>query len=145
MDEEKVLTAIAAVASAVGALDSKVAALDNKVAALDNKVAALDNKFAALDNKFAALDSRFTALDNTVTRLRVDVMARLDRHENALTAIRGDIAVNMHRADRVHNHSENTRSELRDLSTQVGAMEQQQRHMGERITALENGRAYPTP
>jgi hypothetical protein len=129
VDDERILIAIAAVAGAVSALDSKVAALDGKVAALDCKVNGLDGKF--------------TALDNTVTRLRVDVMARLDRHENALTGIRQDIAVNMHRADWAHNHSDNTRSELRELGGLVAAMERQQRYQGERITALENGKAHP--
>jgi flagellar hook-associated protein FlgK len=64
-------------------------------------------------------------LDSDVTRLRSDLMARMDRIQNAITAIRDDIAVNFGTADAVRRANDNTRDELRALVEQVNSMVRQ--------------------
>jgi hypothetical protein len=48
--------------------------------------------------------------------LRVDLMARMDRLENRITAVQSDIAVNFGAADTVKRAHDNTREELRGYS-----------------------------
>jgi phage shock protein A len=141
MSEETILEAIASLrrelVGDVATLGGKLGALDAKVGALDTKVGALDAKVGALDTKVGALEGRMTTMEGKITTLRVDLMARLDRHEDALSAIRDDIAVNMGRADRAQDAAENTRHELRALGDQVNAMYRKMKHAESRIDKLE--------
>jgi len=56
-----------------------------------------------------------------LTQMRVDLMARMDRLEDGLTAIRNDIAVNFGAADAVKRANDNTREEVRSLGEMVSA------------------------
>jgi predicted nucleic acid-binding Zn-ribbon protein len=72
-----------------------------------------------------------------VTTLRIDVMARLDRHENHLSTIRDDIAVFMGRADQAALVAGNTRDEMRALGQQIGIQQRQISKLIARLDALE--------
>jgi hypothetical protein len=69
------------------------------------------------------------ALSAQIDSLRVDVMARLDGHGNALTAIRDDIAVNMGATEQAMRVNEHTRDELRGLNDILSAMQRQIRRL----------------
>jgi hypothetical protein len=56
------------------------------------------------------------------TRLRVDMMGKLEAIQNALTGIRDDIGVNMGSADRAILANDHTRDEVRLLGEQMSAM-----------------------
>jgi TolB-like protein len=58
-------------------------------------------------------------------RLRIDLMAGMDRLENTANGIRDDITVTIARVNRSHVAAENTRDEVRLLGKQVNAMERQ--------------------
>lgn len=58
-------------------------------------------------------------------QLRGDLMARLDRLQNAVTAIRDDIAVNFGATTEVRRANEHTRDEVRALGDVVNAMQRQ--------------------
>jgi hypothetical protein len=75
---------------------------------------------------------RLTSIENGqilvstgITGLRTDVMARLDRHQDVLTAIRDDLAVNFGAVETVRKAGLNTREELRLLTEEVSAMHRQ--------------------
>jgi chromosome segregation ATPase len=57
-----------------------------------------------------------------IADLRIDLMARLDRLQNAITAIRDDISVNFGTAEAARRANDNTRDELRALTEQVSGM-----------------------
>jgi peptidoglycan hydrolase CwlO-like protein len=141
MSEETILEAIASLRRELigdlGTLGGQVGALEGQIGALDRKVGALDAKVGSLDTKVGALEGRMTTMEGKITTLRVDLMARLDRHEDALSAIRDDIAVSMGRADRAQDAAENTREELRALGDQVNAMYRKMKHTEARIDKLE--------
>jgi methyl-accepting chemotaxis protein len=56
-----------------------------------------------------------TELSDELGRIRADLMARMDRLQDAITAIRDDITVNFGRADHVQRNTDNARLELRAL------------------------------
>jgi predicted nucleic acid-binding Zn-ribbon protein len=56
---------------------------------------------------------------------QVAVMERLDRLQNAITAIRDDIGVNFARASRAIEVNDHTRAELRTLGSEVSGMQRQ--------------------
>ena len=70
------------------------------------------------------------------TSLRIDIMARLDRHEERLTAIRDDITVAMGRTGHVDRLNNNTRDEVRSLSEVVTAMQKQIMRLQTRMDEL---------
>jgi uncharacterized coiled-coil DUF342 family protein len=71
-------------------------------------------------------------------KTRTDVMGRIDRLDNALSAIRDDIGVNMHRADRAHAAADGTREELRSLGDQVNAMARQIQRLRTEVRELKS-------
>ena len=79
----------------------------------------------ALQESVARLERSTEKLERGQDRLRVDLMERMDRFDNALTSIRDDITVNMARADRAHEVADNTRREVQLLGEQVNAMVRQ--------------------
>lgn len=65
------------------------------------------------------------AIRADLTTFRTDLMARLDRMQDSITAIRDDIGVNMGAADNAKEAAHSTRKELRGLSEMVTAMQRQ--------------------
>lgn len=61
-------------------------------------------------------------LENGQTELRVDMMARMDRLQDSLTAVRDDIAVNFGTADHVRRANDHTREEVQALAATQSAM-----------------------
>lgn len=70
-------------------------------------------------------------------RLRGDLMARLDRQQDAITAIRDDIAVNFGRADRAIDYAKSLRTEFDDLTREVAAMERQIQRLQTEVRQLQ--------
>ncbi len=100
------------------------------LAALDTK---LTSQIQGLDDRLTGLDDRLTGQINT---LRVDLMARLDRHANALSAIRDDLVVNMHSANRASDVNLATRAEVGEMSKQINAMWRQINTLQTQVRAL---------
>jgi hypothetical protein len=60
----------------------------------------------------------------------------MDRLQDALTAIRDDIGVNMGRADAAVRANTNTREDVRGLEEQVGIMWRQIRRLEDRVREI---------
>jgi hypothetical protein len=84
-----------------------------------------DEPMAAVLAALGRLEAGQASLQAGQAKLRGDLMERMDRFENKLTAIRDDIAVNHGTADQVRRANDNTREELRSLGDVVMAMERQ--------------------
>ncbi len=78
-------------------------------------LARLEAGQTTLQQSVAALATRaeLTQVRTELTQVRVDLMARMHRLEDGLTAIRNDIAVNFGAADAVKRANDNTREEVR--------------------------------
>jgi predicted nucleic acid-binding Zn-ribbon protein len=86
------------------------------------------------------ITAALATLTAAFTSLRVDMLARFDRVETRLTEIRDDITVNMGRADRAHEASDNTRYELRALSQEVATLTRKQRRLEAQVDDLTKPR-----
>jgi hypothetical protein len=121
MSDTLLLAALARLETGQSDILNGVASLRGEVASLRAEVAALDAKYDALDAKFDAMRADIARLDRSHTTLRVDLMARMDRLQNNLNALRDDIAVNYGASDAVKRANDNTREELRGLGDIVSA------------------------
>jgi hypothetical protein len=80
------------------------------------------------DDPMQAVLAALARLEAGQVQLRVDLMARLDRMQDTITAIRDDIAMNYGTAEHVRRANDNTRDELRALAdTQMAMLRQIQR------------------
>ena len=70
------------------------------------------------------------------TRTRSDIMARMDRLQDAITAIRDDIAVNFGTPDQARRANDNTREDLRTLGDVVAAMQKQIQRLQTEVRGL---------
>ena len=68
------------------------------------------------------LEGNLAKVQDDLTSLRVDAMARLDRHENHLTSTRDDTGVAMGRGpDHIRRVNDSTREDVRGLSDRAKA------------------------
>ena len=84
-----------------------------------------------------ALDEGQMALSKSHRALRVDLMARMDRLEDKITDMRGDITVNFGATEQVRRANSNTREELRAVEDHVGTMLLQIRRIKSVISELD--------
>ena len=77
-------------------------------------------------------------IEGQLTRLRVDVMARLDRHEDKLGTIHDDITVAIGSSDRAQQVNDNTREEVRSLGKLVNDLLHIVRKLEGRVSTLED-------
>jgi len=93
------------------------------LARLEAGQATLQQSVAALATRaeLTQVRTELTQVRTELTQVRVDLMARMDRLEDGLTAIRNDIAVNFGAADAVKRANDNTREEVRSLGEMVCA------------------------
>jgi peptidoglycan hydrolase CwlO-like protein len=110
---------------ALGAILTMVTALQEGVARLERSQEKLESNQEKLERNQEKLERNQEKLERGHERLRIDVMERMDRLDNALTSIRDDITVNMGRADHAHEVADSTRREVRLLGEQVNAMVRQ--------------------
>jgi hypothetical protein len=73
-----------------------------------------------------------------IGRLRGEVMARMDRIQNDVTALRDDIAVGFAAADHVRRMHDNTREEGRGLGDVISAMQRQIQRLQADVRALRD-------
>jgi len=80
---------------------------------------------AAIAELSSGLVRRLDQLEQGQAQLRTDLMSRMDRIQDAITAIRDDIGVTHATAERAREANEGTRNELRALSEVVSGMQRQ--------------------
>ena len=80
------------VLAALARLEAK---MEERLATLDGRLQTLDGRLATFGERLEALDGRIERLEAVQTRLRVDLMERMDRFEDRLTAFGDDLVVNM--------------------------------------------------
>jgi len=99
----------------------------------DSALAALSR----LEAGMAKLQTDVAAVDGKVDRLRMDVMARLDRHETKLTEIHDDITVTLGAANKAELVNDHTREEVRALHKLLNEVIRTVRTLATRVGALE--------
>ena len=88
---------------------------------------------ARLESGQGAINARLDRMEAEQTRLRVDVLSRFDRIDGRLTEVREDIVVNMARANRALEATNDMSLELMSLWRQV------KRH-GDEIREIRDGK-----
>jgi hypothetical protein len=81
-----------------------------------------DAPMAAVLAVLDRLEKGQAATREDMKKLRSDLMSRMDRLQDGLTAIRDDIAVNFGTAEHVRRANDSTRDELRALGDVVNGM-----------------------
>ncbi len=123
----------------IEALGERIGTLDEGIGALDKRIGTLDERIGALDKRIGTLDERVDTVTAEVARLRVDFMGRLDRQQDMLTSIRGDIGVNMAATDRVRDANGETRKDMLQLTEQVSLIHRRLIQLEERVDRRGSG------
>ena len=92
---------------------------------------------ASMGANLADLAAGQASMGADLTRLRVDMMARMDRLQDSLTAIRDDISTNYGTAEAAQRANDNTRTELRALSEVVSSLVRQIRRLDSEVRILK--------
>jgi len=109
---------------------------------LEQRFEVLEQPVGNLEQRFDKLEQRVDALAGEVTRLRVDIMGRLDRQQDMLNSIRTDVGVNMAATDRVRDANLETRKDLVQLQDQVSLIHRRLMQLEERVDRREGPGAH---
>ena len=101
------------------------------------EVSSMGAGISSIGIEVSSIISKVSSMDSEISSIRADIMARLDRHQDRLTAIREDMFVNMSRSNHVAQAIDNTREEVRSLSDLVVGMGRQIAHLQARVSELE--------
>lgn len=97
-----------------------------------------DDALSMVLGALVRLEGNLAKVQDDLAALRIDTMARLDRHENHLTSIRDDISVAMGGTDHVRRISDNTREDVRGLAEQLGTMWRKVNRLEEAVRGLSD-------
>ena len=152
---QQILTALQRLEAGQARLEAGQAKLEGRQAKLEAGLAKLEAGQAALEAGLAQQVAALERLEAGQTKLRVDVMARIDRLQDKVSGILDDIAVNFGRADQVQRiartfredmqfiQSTNTgiRDEIHALTEVVSAIERKLRNLGNAFHAAREADA----
>jgi uncharacterized coiled-coil DUF342 family protein len=89
------------------------------------------------DRILQAIAESYNSLRTEISALRVDVIARIDRLQDAVTAMRSDAFVSFQRSDRVEKAADNTREELNHTRQELRALIEEVSGMHKQIYRLQ--------
>jgi chromosome segregation ATPase len=133
MSDNLVLASLARLEGGQTSMQATLTSVQAGLTGVQRGLTSVQTGLTDVQTGLTALENRQTALEDSQTKLRVDVMARMDRLENRLTEIRDDIGVNMGSTRRAHEAADNTRSEVRLLGEQVNVMWRQMKRLEQQV------------
>ena len=120
----------AAVLAAIAELAQRFGRVEQRFDTLEQRFDSQEQRF---EQRFERLEKRVDELTEEVTRLRVEMMARLDRQQDMLNSIRTDVGVNMAATDRVRDANLETRKDVVQLQDQVSLIHRRLMQLEERV------------
>jgi chromosome segregation ATPase len=118
-------------------LEARVERIDTRMERIDTRMDSTDGRIERIDMRMDRLEARSEQLDQSVTRLRVDLMDRMDRLQDGLQSVRNDVIVNYGNTERVERNVRNGEEQTRLLADQVNLMFKRILGIDERVRALE--------
>jgi predicted nuclease with TOPRIM domain len=118
-------------------LGDRLGHVENRLGQLDGQLGHLDGRLGHLDDRLGHLDGRLGHLEQGVDRLRIDLMARMDRLQDGLASVRNDVIVNYGNTERVERSVRSGEEQTRLLADQVNLMFKRILGIDERVRALE--------
>ena len=91
-------------------------------------------------SEFETILAMLATLERGQVSLRADIIGKLEKIENELTAIRDDIGVNMGRADAVERSNENIRADVRSMQEQMTVHWRQIKRLETNVRELKGGK-----
>ncbi len=89
------------------------------------------------DTILAAIETLGARLRGEIVKTRTEIMARIDRVQSSVDAIRDDLTVQGGANDAIRRSGENTRDEVRDLARNIADMQRIILKHGSRLDQLE--------
>lgn len=92
---------------------------------------------ASIQGLQARMDTGFVQLRTEFIQIRTDLMARMDRLQEAVEMVRGDVAVNFGATEQVERKFSNDPEIVRIMGEQLNTLARQLRRLDERVRAIE--------
>jgi len=109
---------------------------DTRLTHIETQLTQLDRRLTQVETGHRQLEAGLARLEAAQTSLRVDLMARLDRVQDSVTAVRDDVGVNLAQSERAHEAIADTRAEVRSLGQQVAVAFRRIRQLEERVREI---------
>jgi CCR4-NOT transcriptional regulation complex NOT5 subunit len=107
---------------------------------LEARTERIEARTERIEARTERIEARTDVLEQGMTRLRVDVMDRIDRLQDTLQSVRNDVVVNYANTERVERNVRNGEEQTRLLADQVNLMFKRILGIDERVRTLEEKR-----
>jgi len=111
--------------TAIAAMRTELTSTRTAIAELGSELTSTHAAIAEIASELTSTHAAVAELGSELISTRTAIMGRIDRLQNAMEAVREDVAVNFGRADHVASISAGVRAEVQAIATQVSAMERQ--------------------
>ena len=118
-------------------LEAGVAELRAGLAEHAGVLVRLESRIDSLYTRLERLEANLERLEASHTRLRVEVMARIDRMQDKLGGILEDIAVNFGRADQVQRIARTFRDDMQFIQATNAGIREELHALTEVVSAIE--------
>ena len=118
----RILTALTRIEGRLDQFDGRLARIEGRLDRFDARFERIEGR---LDQLEAAQDKLRADLTGQFTRLRADVMERVDRSQDVLTLQRDELTVNFSSGERAERIAKAAQQEVSSLSEVIGAMHRQ--------------------
>jgi chromosome segregation ATPase len=122
----------------LSSLQTNVSSLQTNVSSLQTNVSSLQTNVSGLQTSVVDSIQRVVA---DQTRLRVEVMARIDRLQTTIELVREDARVNWATADTALSRVKNYREEIDHLTAIITAMERRHQTLAAAVDELRDRKA----
>jgi chromosome segregation ATPase len=138
MSDDPVIVLLVRLEMKVDEIGAKLSNVDARLSNVDAKLSNMDAKLSNVDAKLSNMDTRLANVEAGLAATRADVMARLDRHEDKLSAMHSDITVNMAAVGHVRDNHAGMRKEQESTNELVYAMMKQIRRLQTDVEELKD-------
>ena len=117
---------------------------DDQQAIRDSLKAVLDRVeagFGRMDAGFDRAEARMSRMEEAVGRLRIDLMSRMDRLQDTLTAVAEDLNVGLAAIDHGGARHHQTQNDLHLVEMRAGMVHRRLMTLEQRILRIEEDRA----
>ena len=137
MSDDPILAALARIESGQGDLMTRVGGLESGQGALMTRMGGIETRMGGIETRVGGIETRVGGIEAEQTRLRVDLMARMDRLQTRLDGLDEHLTLGLGHSDRVDHRAQGIAEENRIIGEQLISMQKLLKRLEGRINDLE--------
>jgi len=131
------MTRVGGLESGQGALMTRMGGIETRMGGIETRVGGIETRMGGIETRVGGIETRVGGIEAEQTRLRVDLMARMDRLQTRLDGLDEHLTLGLGHSDRVDHRAQGIAEENRIIGEQLISMQKLLKRLEGRINDLE--------